>query len=325
MIISLFQVFIFGSLSSFLMVFIYNWVFILLYILTTTTELNIFFYSISTIFTSWIWVAITLSILYAFVIILSSVIKIRQEWLYNFIINLLFFVITMLNIVILVSYVPNLAPIFSSENRAIYIAILSVSFIFIGIIFSYTIKIATFKLYNFMVNINTYHKNIYFNSISHEYNIFFDMLSDALLFGKKNDLAVGIVGFRIFNHLDIVEKYGRDVYFNIEEEFVNSIKHLARGRENQCFLYNNTVYSLVYANEDEAQKCLRRYNTLLRLHKFTNDRVTVPTQIVSAISGVDFSRSKVRVSIDIVIENMMRSVSELLLESKGKESSVMFY
>jgi len=325
MVISLFQVFLLGSFSSFLMVFIYNWVFILLYILTITTELNIFFYSISTIFTSWIWVAVTLAILYAFVIILSSVMKIRQEWLYNFIINLLFFVITMLNIVILASYIPNLAPIFSSENRAIYISILSVSFIFIGIIFSYTIKIATFKLYNFMVNINTYHKNIYSNGISNEYNMFFDMFSDALLFGKKNELAVGIVGFKIYNHLDIIEKYGRDVYYNLEEEFVTSIKYLSRGRENQCFLYNNTVYSLVYANENEAQKCLKRYNILLRLHEFTNDGVTIPTQLVSAISGVDFSRSKMRVSVDTVIENMMKSVNELLLESKGKESSVMYY
>ena len=325
MTIGLFQIFLIGSLSSFLMVLLYNWVFILLYILSTTSELNIFLYRVSAVFTSWVWVAITLAILYAFVIILSSIMKIRREWLYNIIIDILFFIITMLNIVILVSYVPDLTSIFTSENRAIYITILSVSFVFIGIIFSYTMRIATFKLYNFMLNINTYNKNVDANSISHEYDMFFNMLSDALLFGKKNDLAVGIVGFKIYNHIEIVEKYGRDAYINVEKEFSNFVKELARGGENQCFLYNNTVYSLVYTNEDEAQKCLSRYSMLFKSHEFIDEGVIIPIEIVSAISGVDFSKSKMRVSVDVVIENMMKSVSDLLFQSDGKENSIMFY
>ena len=325
MAIALFQIFLIGSLSSFLMLFIYNWVFILLYILTTTSELNIFFYRANTVFASWVWVGVTLAILYAFVIVLSSIMKIRREWLYNIIIDILFFIIAMLNIIILGSYVRDLTSIFSAENRVIYISILSVSFVFVGIIFSYTMRIATFKLYNFMLNINAYNKNVGVNSISREYDMFFNMFSEALLFGKKNDLPVGIVGFKIYNHIDIVEKYGIDAYTNVKKEFSNIIKELARGGENQCFLYNNIVYSVVYTNEDESQKCLSRYSMLLKSHDFIDEGITIPIEVVSAISGVDFARSKMRVSVDIVIENMIKSVSDLLSQSDGKETYVMFY
>ena len=325
MAIGLFQIFLVGSLSSFLMIFIYNWVFILLYILTTTSELNIFFYRAHTVFASWVWVGIALAILYAFVIILSSIMKIKREWVYYTIIDILFFIITMLNILILGSYVPDLTSIFSSENSVIYITILSVSFVFIGIICSYTMRIATFKLYNFILNINVHNKNVDANSISREYDMFFKMITEALLFGKKNDLPVGIVGFKIYNHVYIVEKYGIDAYANVEKEFSNFVKELARGGENQCFLYNNTVYSIVYTNEDEAQKCLSRYSMLFKSHEFIDEGIKIPIDVVSAISGVDFARSKMKVSVDIVIENMMRSVSDLLFESGGKESSIMFY
>lgn len=321
----LFRIFLFGSFSSFLMIFIYNWVFILLYVLSISTSLNILAYNITNVFATWIWLCVAMAVLYGFIIVLFHVMSLKRKLLHSFIINALFFIVTVLNILFLLGYIPSISPTFKESNIAIYIAILSFSFVSIALILSYTMKCATFKLFNFILSVNTYQESDDFDNQFKEYNAFLNIATEALFFGEKEEHAIGIIGIRISNHSDIIKKYGTDIYVKIKKEFTDFVKNLAEIKDNQYFLYSNTIYFIAYSNSEEALKCLIRYDILLKEYTFGNEGDAIPISISSAVSGLDFSKTTLRGPIEIVADNMMKSLNDLLIESKDRGNPIVSY
>lgn len=329
---SLFMVFIFGVLSALLVILLYTLVPVSLYLLFQSSSLEIFLlYLVSAIRVA-VWIWITISILYAFSIMIVKALKNSSILFRSYLISFLFFVLTISFIAIGLSYVPKIITKASSSNSLFYLAILSFSVTLITIQVSVTIRRSIIKVYELMTTAFGYDSTIFneeknYDDIDTDQEIFNGSFDNALSFSYRNKTALGVICFKISNIYQILPEYGEAAYSSLESQLVRAIKEQARGCENQCLIRDNTILSIIYADEEMAYKALRRYYKSLKLYSFEYDGVVIPFDLAIAASGVDFSNSNLvgHDDLDILRSKIVLRALDALLESEETGNFVVSY
>lgn len=330
--LNLYMSFIYGFIASLMSVFLYSAVIICFYTIIVSSKIETFSIMLLAIFDIWIWFWISISILYAFAITIFFILRNSSKYVKNIITRILFFIITAIAVVITASYIPQIEKMFYSKDFLFFIIISSIVMFLISLQISFSLENITLNIYKTILNNLGYDTAIFneqkeekeeeFNS---EYEMFFKTAEDVIAFSQRHKHAIGIIGFKISNYLAIIQNYGEESYKQIEKEFINAIKNHARVGENQCLLQENTIYSLLYANEEEAWKTSRRYFKALKGRSFEHDGENIEVSIAIAVSGFDFSEKKASASLQIIRDNLMWHLIDAIVESQETGNPVVYY
>ena len=88
----------------------------------------------------------------------------------------------------------------------------------------------------------------------------------------------------------------------------------------------NTIYTIIYATEDEAWKTTRRYFKALKNYLFQYNNENVNIEVSIAVSGFDFSNNKVnKMSSSVIKDIILEKIKDALIEAEETESPVIFY
>ena len=159
-----------------------------------------------------------------------------------------------------------------------------------------------------------------------EYEIFSSTIKNIIAFSQRYKHAIGIIAFKISNASSIREEYGNAAYKKLEDELIKAIKKNARIGENQCLLYEGIIYSVIFANEEEAWKATKRYFKALKNYNFEYNDESVDINVSMAVSGFDFSNNMSnKMSVFVVKDNMMKKIKDALNESEETGSPVIYY
>lgn len=329
--LNLYRSFIYGFLSSMIVTFIYSAVIISLYILLMSMTPKMFMLKMISILDIWVWIWISISILYAFSVTISHIIRNKSKSFQNKISKILFFIITAVVVTITISYIPQVQKIFISGDFLFYIIIFSSIILLICIQVSFNIEKLIFFIYKMLLFNLGYDMSVFMDKkeekeiFTSEYEMFFKTAENVIAFSQREKHSIGIIGFKIANYLDIIQNYGEEAYNNIEEQVINTIKNHARVGENQCLLQENTIYSLLYADEEEAWKTARRYYKALKGNNFEYGGENIEVNIAVAVSGFDFSENKSSVSLSGIRDNLMWKISDAISESQETGNPVVYY
>ena len=330
---SLSVVFIFGVLSALLVMLLYTLVPLSLYLLFLSSSPAIFLnYMISAMKVA-VWIWILTSILYGFSIMIVKLFKNRSTLFRSYLMIFLFFLLTISFIGIGLSYVPKIITNIASGNSLFYLAILSFSVTLITIQVSVVIRRSIIKVYEITTKAFGYDSLILESKekdcdmIDSDQEIFNGSFDNALSFSYRNKTALGIICFKISNIYQILPEYGEAAYSSLESQLVRAIKEQARGCENQCLVRDNTIFSILYADEETAYKVLRRYYKSLKLYSFEHNGVIIPFDLAIAASGIDFSNSNSvgHDDLDILRNKITLRVLDALLESQETGNLVVSY
>ncbi|WP_295155640.1 hypothetical protein [uncultured Brachyspira sp.] len=333
--INLSKSYIYGFLAAMICTLIYSAVIIPMYILLISPNIQNFFVYLLYALDIWVWIWIGISILYAFIIVLMQPTK-NYTGLSKTIENMLFFIVTSVIIILSLSYVPEIQKLLYKKDYTFYSGILAAGLFFISIQLSYNIKklmIFTYKtiLYNLGYSIED---DIVLDDDSNneivtdksEYAIFSNTMKSIIAFSQRHKHSIGIMAFKISNSNSIINEYGNEAYRKLEDELIKVIKKNARIGENQCMLYEDIIYSAIFANEEGAWKTTKRYFKVLKNYNFEYNDETVDINVSMAVSGFDFSNNKSnKISVFVIKDIMMRKIKDALNESEETGSPVIFY
>lgn len=326
--INLSKSYLYGFFASMICALIYSAVFIPIYILLISSNPQNFFVYLLYTLDIWVWIWIAVSILYAFIIVLMF--NIENDFI-NSISNFLFFIVTSTIILLSLSYVPEIQKISYRGEYTFYFVILSVGLFFISIQFTYCIKkmiVFTYKtiIYNLGYENENNEEFVEENINNMESEIFFNTLKNIISFSQRHEYAIGLIGFKISNHKKITEKCGDLGYKDIKEELIKFIKQNSRTGENQCFVENNTIYTFIYSDEEDAWKTIRRYFKGLKNYNFEYNGENIDIEITMAVSGYDFSINKMnKISAFVIKDNLISKLQEALIEAEETDNPVVFY
>ena len=336
--INLSKSYIYGFFAAMICTLIYSAVIIPIYILLISPNTQNFFVYLLYALDVWVWIWIGISILYAFIIVLMQPTK-SYTGVSRTIENLLFFIVTSIILILSLSYVPEIQKLLYKRDYTFYSSILAIGLFFISIQLSYNLKklmIFMYKtiLYNLGYNIgdnvaeeddeNNEYEVVRINKS--EYEIFSNTIKNIIAFSQRYKHAIGIIAFKISNASTIKEEYGNTAYKKLEDELIKAIKKNARIGENQCLLYENIIYSIIFANEEEAWKATKRYFKALKNYNFEYNEEPVDINVSMAVSGFDFSHNMSnKMSVFVVKDNMMKKIKDALNESEETGSPVIYY
>ncbi|WP_258222295.1 hypothetical protein [Brachyspira hampsonii] len=316
---------------------IYSAVIIPIYILLISPNIQNFFVYLLYTLDVWVWIWIGISILYAFIIVLMQPTK-SYTGISKTIENLLFFVVTSVILILSISYVPEIQKLLYKRDYTFYSSILAIGLFFISIQLSYNLKkliIFMYKtiLYNLGYSIeddiiqddeNSDYEVVKMDKS--EYEIFSSTIKNIIAFSQRYKHAIGIIAFKISNESYIREEYGNTAYKKLEDELIKAIKKNARIGENQCMLYEGIIYSVIFANEEEAWKATKRYFKALKNYNFEYNDESVDINVSIAVSGFDFSHNMSnKISVFVIKDNMMKKIKDALNESEETGSPVIYY
>lgn len=338
--INLSKSYIYGFFAAMICTLIYSAIIIPLYILLISPNIQNFFIYLLYTLDVWVWIWIGISILYAFIIVLMQPTK-SYTSLSKSIENLLFFVVTSVILILSLSYVPEIQKLLYKKDYTFYSSILAIGLFFISIQLSYNIKklmIFMYKtiLYNLGYNIDDdvilddeENNNDNYDAVGinkSEYEIFSNTIKNIIAFSQRYKHAIGIIAFKISNSNSIIQEYGNTAYKKLQDELIKAIKKNARIGENQCLLYEGIIYSVIFANEEEAWKATKRYFKALKNYNFEYDNETVDINVSMAVSGFDFSNNMSnKISVFVVKDSMMKKIKDALNESEETGSPVIYY
>ena len=340
--INLSKSYIYGFFAAMICTLIYSAVIIPIYILIISPNTQNFFVYLLYALDVWVWIWIGISILYAFIIVLMQPTK-SYTGVSRTIENLLFFVVTSVILILSLSYVPEVQKLLYKRDYTFYSSILAIGLFFISIQLSYNLKklmIFMYKtiLYNLGYNIGddtveedneNYYENNEYEVVridKSEYEIFSSTIKNIIAFSQRYKHAIGIIAFKISNANSIREEYGNAAYKKLEDELIKAIKKNARIGENQCLLYEGIIYSVIFANEEEAWKATKRYFKALKNYNFEYNDESVDINVSMAVSGFDFSHNMSnKMSVFVVKDNMMKKIKDALNESEETGSPVIYY
>ncbi|MDO6993567.1 hypothetical protein Q5M87_06035 [Brachyspira innocens] len=339
--INLSKSYIYGFFAAMICTLIYSAVIIPIYILLISSNPQNFFVYLLYALDVWVWIWIGISILYAFIIVMMQPTK-KYTSLSKTIENLLFFIVTSVILILSLSYVPEIQKLLYKKDYTFYSTILAVGLFFISIQLSYCIKkfiIFMYKtiLYNLGYTIEDEiidddedeYKTENYEVIKinkSEYEIFSSTIKNIIAFSQRYKHAIGIIAFKISNSNSIIDEYGNSAYRKLQDELIKAIKKNARIGENQCLLYDNIIYSVIFANEDEAWKATKRYFKALKNYNFEYNGESVDINVSMAVSGFDFSSNRSnKMSVYVVKDSMMRKIKDALNESEETGSPVIYY
>ncbi|WP_300367422.1 hypothetical protein [Brachyspira sp.] len=335
--VNLSKSYIYGFFAAMICTLIYSAIIIPIYILLISPNIQNFFVYLLYALDIWVWIWIGISILYAFIIVLMQPTK-NYTSFSKTMENLLFFIVTSVIIILSLSYVPEIQKLLYKKDYTFYRSILSVGLFFISIQLSYNIK----KLMIFMYKTILYNlgysieddiilgeeddNNEIVQIDKSEYEIFSNTIKTIIAFSQRYKHAIGIIGFQISNSNSIINEYGNAAYRKLEDELIKAIKKNARIGENQCMLYEDVIYSTIFANEEEAWKAAKRYFKALKNYNFEYNDETIDINISMAVSGFDFSNNMSnKISVFVVKDTMMRKIKDALNESEETGSPVIYY
>ncbi|MBW5410165.1 hypothetical protein E6A50_07265, partial [Brachyspira hampsonii] len=254
--------------------------------------------------------------------------------------NLLFFAVTSIILILSLSYVPEIQKLLYKRDYTFYSSILAIGLFFISIQLSYNLKkliIFMYKtiLYNLGYSIedniiqDDNDENSDYEVVKmdkSEYEIFSSTIKNIIAFSQRYKHAIGIIAFKISNASSIREEYGNTAYKKLEDELIKAIKKNARIGENQCMLYEGIIYSVIFANEEEAWKATKRYFKALKNYNFEYNEESVDINVSIAVSGFDFSHNiSNKISVFVIKDNMMKKIKDALNESEETGSPVIYY
>lgn len=325
--INLSKSYLYGFFASMICALIYSAVFIPIYILLISSNPQNFFVYLLYTLDIWVWIWISVSILYAFIIVLMF--NVENDF-FNGVSNFLFFIVTSATILLSLSYIPAIQKILYRGEYTFYFVILSIGLFFISVELTYCVKKMIVFLYKTIIyNLGYYdeteeHGEENINNIESE--IFFNTMKNIISFSQRHEYAIGLMAFKISNHKKIEEKYGDAGYKSVKEELIKFIKQNSRTGENQAFAENNTIYTYIYSNEDEAWKIIRRYFKGLKNYNFEYNGEDIDIDITMAVSGYDFSINKMnKISAFVIKDNLITKLQEALIEAEETENPVVFY
>ncbi len=325
--INLSKSYLYGFFASMICALIYSAVFIPIYILLISSNPQNFFVYLLYTLDIWVWIWITVSILYAFIIVLMF--NVENDFV-NGLSNFLFFLVTSATILLSLSYIPAIQKILYRGEHTFYFIILSTALFFISVELTYCVKKMIVFLYKMIIyNLGYYDESeeyIEENINNIESEIFFNTMKNIISFSQRHEYAIGLMGFKISNHKKIEEKYGDVGYKSIKEELIKFIKQNSRTGENQAFAENNTIYTYIYSDEEEAWKIIRRYFKGLKNYNFEYSGENIDIDITMAVSGYDFSINKMnKISAFVIKDNLIAKLQEALIEAEETENPVVFY
>lgn len=325
--INLSKSYLYGFFASMICALIYSTVFIPIYILLISSNPQNFFVYLLYTLDIWVWIWISISILYAFIIVLMF--NVENDF-FNGVSNFLFFIVTSATILLSLSYIPAIQKILYRGEYTFYFVILSIGLFFISVELTYCVKKMIVFLYKTIIyNLGYYdeteeHGEENINNIESE--IFFNTMKNIISFSQRHEYSIGLMAFKISNHKKIEEKYGDAGYKSVKEELIKFIKQNSRTGENQAFAENNTIYTYIYSNEEEAWKIIRRYFKGLKNYNFEYNGEDIDIDITMAVSGYDFSINKMnKISAFVIKDNLITKLQEALIEAEETENPVVFY
>ncbi|OEJ13741.1 hypothetical protein BFL38_03065 [Brachyspira hampsonii] len=337
--INLSKSYIYGFFAAMICTLIYSAVIIPIYILLISPNTQNFFVYLLYTLDVWVWIWIGISILYAFIIVLMQPTK-SYTGISKTIENLLFFAVTSIILILSISYVPEIQKLLYKRDYTFYSSILAIGLFFISIQLSYNLKkliIFMYKtiLYNLGYSIedniiqDDNDENSDYEVVKmdkSEYEIFSNTIKNIIAFSQRYKHAIGIIAFKISNENSIREEYGNNAYKKLEDELIKAIKKNARIGENQCMLYEGVIYSVIFANEEEAWKATKRYFKALKNYNFEYNDESVDINVSIAVSGFDFSHNMSnKISVFVIKDNMMKKIKDALNESEETGSPVIYY
>ncbi len=337
--INLSKSYIYGFFAAMICTLIYSAIIIPIYILLISPNIQNFFVYLLYALDVWVWIWIGISILYAFIIVLMQPTK-SYTGFSKTMENLLFFIVTSVILILSLSYVPEIQKLLYKKDYTFYSSILAIGLFFISIQISYNVKklmIFMYKtiLYNlgYSVEDDTILDDEEYDSDNQivkvdksEYEIFSTTIKNIIAFSQRYKHAIGIIAFKISNSNSIIEEYGNTAYKKLEDELIRAIKKNARIGENQCMLYDDVIYSTIFANEEEAWKATKRYFKALKNYNFEYNNETIDLNVSMAVSGFDFSNNMSnKISVFVVKDTMMKKIKDALNESEETGSPVIYY
>lgn len=326
--------FIFGIFSSMITTFLYSSIIISAYFIIISDTMKIFVYNITSILDIWVWIWLATSVLYGFSIPICIIVKNINKKNTHLIINIVFFIITLFLVLTAASYLPQIKFFDRKNDIFFYIFILSLLITFITIHLSLGIKFVLFNLNNFFMEMLNYNKVSFFeydndkNTLKEQeysYELFFNTADNIISIAQRNKLSVGIIGFRVSNYLEILNQYGESVYNSVEKLVIKAIYEQARLGENQCLLQENTIYSILYANEEQAYKAALRYSNSLKRYTFEYGKELIPVSIVVAVSGIDFADKKITTNAAVIRDKLMWRIIDAIGEAQETQNPVIHY
>ena len=340
--INLSKSYIYGFIAAMICTLVYSAVIIPIYILLISSNPQNFFVYLLYALDVWVWIWIGISILYAFIIVIMQPTK-NYTGFSKTVENLLFFIVTSVIIILSLSYVPEIQKLLYKKDYTFYSTILAVGLFFISIQLSYNIKKLTIFLYKtILFNLGysiedeiiddeenseyTENNNEVTRICNSEYEIFSNTIKNIIAFSQRYKHAIGIIAFKISNSDYIIEEYGNSAYRKIQDELIKVIKKNARIGENQCLLYENIIYSIIFANEEESWKATKRYFKALKNYNFEYNNESIDINVSMAVSGFDFSVNRTtKMSVFVIKDSMMRKIKDALNESEETGSPVIYY
>lgn len=340
--INLSKSYIYGFFAAMICTLIYSAVIIPLYILLISPNIQNFFVYLLYALDVWVWIWIGISILYAFIIVLMQPTK-NYTSFSKTMENLLFFVVTSIILILSLSYVPEIQKLLYKREYTFYSSILAVGLFFISIQLSYSLKKLMIFMYKtilfnlgYSIGDDTVSDDNYYEDENNEsdvvrinkseYEIFSSTIKNIIAFSQRYKHAIGIIAFKISNSNSIKEEYGNAAYRKLEDDLIKAIKKNARIGENQCMLYEDIIYSVIFANEEESWKATKRYFKVLKNYNFEYNDETVDINVSMAVSGFDFSNNMSnKMSVFAVKDSMMRKIKDALNESEETGSPVIYY
>ncbi len=329
--------YIYGFFAAMISTLLYSAVLIPLYILIISLNSQNFLVYLLHTLDVWVWIWISISIIYAFIIIFMYPPNSQTNALRKKIATVLFFIVTLSIIILTLSYIPAIQQLLYREEYLFYNIILSVIIFFIALQLSINIKNITIFMYKLILfnlgyNINFENEDEYDSEYeivkinTSDYEVFSNTLKNTIAFSQRHKYAIGVMAFKISNHKRLLEECGNLGYRVIQEELVKFIKQNARTGENDCLIDKNTIYTIIYATEDEAWKTTRRYFKALKNYLFQYNNENVNIEVSIAVSGFDFSNNKVnKMSSSVIKDIILEKIKDALIEAEETESPVIFY
>lgn len=190
----------------------------------------------------------------------------------------------------------------------------------IAIVFFSFIKRAFYSLYLFVLRVfmvENYTHYIYGEKevIKKPQSETFLLQLEAMLgVNKRHKGSIGIIGVKIANTAEILQRYGSKGYSLIEKQLITLVTKNARVGENQCLEQKGAFFSLLYADEDGAHGAARRYDSFLSAYTFLYNNKPAKVDIALSVAGINFEKFTEERSIadlrDIIILKSIDTLTE---------------
>lgn len=154
-----------------------------------------------------------------------------------------------------------------------------------------------------------------------EYEIFLRELESNISINRRYKRTIGILGFKITNQLDLMRAYSDKGYDYLEKQVITLIKSNARVGEDQCLVQKGAIFSLIFANEEEAFGAIQRYANLLHEHRFCYREQEIAINIVMGVAGFDFSKRAYQESVTELRDAFMWKIFDVLSAAEDEENA----